>query len=478
MKAMLPVSLLYNNKMKAIITLAIICLSLRLSFFVAVKPWVPAVRDSVIVTGDAAGYHNLARSIIDHHRFSSEANGTPNAIRTPLYPLFISLFYFLFGPLPWIVLLAQTVLDSMTCLLLYATLKLVSGPKVAFYSALFYAIDPFLILFSVSLMSDILFVFLCVVAFCFITKFLREVTATGGEKEVVFAALFLGLACLVRPIVIYLPVIIALFFMLSIRRQKKRIVLLSAIFLSVFYMTIFPWCMRNYSVFHSFSLSSSEAYNLLCLNVTPMEMERRKSPNFDRVQDSLLLEADNLIRQEGLNSAALNEFQKSTYYRRLAISYIKQRPFTFIKHYSLGMVRSVTNLETSGYADWLRLRDKQNAIEMRAYTNIFDLIRDFFRTKNTGEILIGLSIGFFQVLSYLSLLIGLFLSFRKENRRMYVFLIVIASYFILVTGAGGLARFRLPAIPFYLCFVGAGFAWMLENSDRIKMLFHKFEKFK
>ena len=122
--------------------LILLCLSLRLMFFFAVGPWDSSVVERRILRGDALEYHLLAKSLVEDHRYAGQTHYQLDAIRTPGYPLFVGFVYLLFGKLPWIVLLTQIFLDSISCVLLYNIVALSISPKAAVPCAFMYAADP------------------------------------------------------------------------------------------------------------------------------------------------------------------------------------------------------------------------------------------------------------------------------------------------------------------------------------------------
>lgn len=439
-----------------------ICLLIRLLFFVAVKPWDPVVTDELVLQTDAVGYHRLAVNLLEHHRYAYD--GELDAIRTPLYPLFVSFHYAVFGPRPWIVLLSQILLNTATCILLFVMIRRLLNSKVAVYASLFFAVNPFFILYSVYLFSDILFAFLCVTAAYFFSMAILKGFGPGSYSQIFLSALFFGLAALVRPVAQYIPVFIIGILFILLRREVVKAIGLSAAFAVVFLLVISPWSIRNALNYGNFSLSTSGAYNLLILYVTPMEMEKR-GRSFDAVEEDLYQEAKSLMIQDGLVPDELNGFEKSKYWKDLAVQYMARNPIGFIKQYMLGIFRSFANLVTSGYADMLQLRNDYNEkkFDLRAHPNIFDLVRAWFTRKTGGEIFLGIVIGFYLLISYVCLSVGLFAAWNQSNRAFLFFCVVMALYFILITGTAGLARFKLPAVPFYLSFVGVGSAYIAGN---------------
>jgi hypothetical protein len=74
-------------KSKRFFALMIICLSARLLFFIAVKPWDPFVVNTIILKADALGYHKLATTVVNSHQFAYENNGMdcePRSIHSSL----------------------------------------------------------------------------------------------------------------------------------------------------------------------------------------------------------------------------------------------------------------------------------------------------------------------------------------------------------------------------------------------------------
>ena len=451
---------------KSIYILIICCITVRMILFLLVGPWnADIVKNNILQThSDEMGYNNLAISLL-HGNFS--LYGNTEALRTPLYPAFIGLFYFLFGKLIWIVLLAQIFVDSLSCLVLFLAIKELINPSVGFYSALFYVLNPFLMMRSVTLMSDTLFIFFCILFYYFFIK----VFLLRSTKYVILSALFLGLATLTRPISIYLPLLIILFFVLIHKRDFKKAIKLSIFFCLVFLLSLSPWIIRNYLAFNEIFFSTSGSYNLLMLYVVPMEVERRNQPTAV-VENILKDEVDSLIISKGLNPSNLNNYQKENYFKEIAINYIKKSPFTFVKYHVLGITHTIIGLGTREFATLLNIHTSQKIFNIQGENNIFKLIAQFFKQKTIGEIVLGLFFGIYLFVGYLLLLIGVY-SIKKYNHKSFlIFSLIIAAYFLILTGAAGQARFRLPSIPFYICFVGIGFynfTLILKNRKNISL---------
>ena len=447
----------------AVVVLASVCLAARLLLFLAVRPWDEAVEKTIILRSDAAGYHQLATNLVEHHQFAQQPDGEPETLRTPLYPLFVAGVYRAFGAAPWIVLLLQTLLDALTCLLLFFAIRNIAGGSAAWFAALFHALDPFLVFYCVALMSETLFVLFCVIALYLLSIALERRFAAGCLPRVAGAALALGLAALVRPIATYLFAPILFFFVWTLRADPRKAWKASATFAAVFLVTLSPWLARNFANAGSVSLSTSGAYNLLVLNVGPMEMERTGQP-MSVVREALLDEAARLMLADGVATTGANGFVEARYQARLAKQRILERPLSFLKFYALGIFTSFSNLETRGYADVLGLRGvDEDRFDLRAHPNPLEMIRAALAHKSAGELVLGGLSASFLLISYTCLVAGLWAARALPSgaaRSFYLLCGILAAYFILLTGAAGLARFKVAATPFLEALAGAGAAWL------------------
>ena len=443
---------------KAFLVVFLLCFLIRLFFFLAVKPWIPQVVDQAIIQADAREYHQLAINLVEHREFAS--NGQQCAIRTPIYPLFVALHYAILGRHPWVVLLTQVFMSTASCVLLYLMARRFLSDQAALFACILFALDPFFILYSVFLFSDILFVFFCLVAAYFFSVAISKEFGGNTTVYVLISAVFFGLATLTKPLLQYIPFAIIGFLLICLKSGLNRAVKLSLVFAAGFLVTISPWLIRNAVTFGAFSLSTSGAYNLLILYVTPMEMERREQP-YTIVEENLYQEAKELMKQEGLIPDQLHDFEKAKYWKRVALQYVAKYPFLFVKQYTLGIFRSFTNLVTRGYADLLQLRS--TPFNIRANPNVFNLLKQWLNQKTKSEILLGVFIGLYLLISYICLILGLFIGWYNHGKVYLSFCLIMVLYFMLITGTAGLARFKMPAIPFYLNFAGIGLAFIVAK---------------
>ncbi len=435
----------------------ILCFAVRLLLFIGAKPWTPPVRDNILLQADGREYSEIAISLLRNGDFSAKEEF--KGLRTPAYPFYVAMIYGIFGPHPWIVLLTHVFIDTLSCWLLFLALRRLFGAKAALFAALFYAFDPFLIYHCSTLFCDTFFVFVLVAFFYFFSRLLTGDPSSVSTRDIVASAVVLGIATLTKPITLYLPALIFLTFLFIHRRQVLRPF---ALFLIVFIATLSPWLIRNYIRFDHLSLSNSGDYNTLAVYVSHMEMDRRHSATLYPVIDELLAEGDSLIRRDGYDPDTINPFEKAAYYRRLSMGYIKRYPMLFARHVVLGVFHEMFGLGTKGYSDLLHLGSVTESFTMFAHSNVVDLLRAFFREKTWGEILVGAFIAVYLAISYSCALWGVVVAFHT-HRAFTIFCVLTVAYFIVLSGAGGWTRYKLPAIPFYLGFAGLGLEKILSR---------------
>ena len=149
---------------------------------------------------DSSAYTDLAGAIAAGDGYSRDGGATPFALRVPGYPFYLSLSLYLFDNF-WPALIGQIILASLIPFFLFRiALLLEFTPRIAFFASLFSALEPHLIIYSITFMSDVLFTFILLLSFLFFFKFFK-----GGRF--LFLALsggLLGLSAYVRELSLYL----------------------------------------------------------------------------------------------------------------------------------------------------------------------------------------------------------------------------------------------------------------------------------
>lgn len=464
-----------NRKLLIIFLLAIILRASMLIISIHANGFDNFINNIVLAPGnDPYTYHQLANNIIQYNSFTYQPGLPPVSLRTPGYPLFIAISYSLFGANPLIVLLIQIVLDSLVVIIIYKIANLFLSHSISIIAALLYSLEPHAAIFSLSMYSDTIFVFTMTLFSYFFIKF----SVSRKVSYLILSSFTLGVANLIKPSGMFIPLIVIIIIFLIYKKTPKNFIVKSLTFIIVFSLTITPWILRNYIHFNKIFLSTAGEYNLLVLNIAPVKMNKLKIQQDDAIFQ-LLAEADSLMIIDGkkpmFDKKPSNyweeltlqyDFNKAYYWKKLAIYYISNHTTDFIKFYILGVFHSFANLGTGTYSVYFNLVKKENNFNIKEEENILKLLNKFIKNKSTSEIIIAFIIGVYLFFVYLSLVVGLFNLKMINPSYIRFFIILLSIYFILISGAGGLARFKLPSIPFYLLVTSVGF-------NSIKMKFKK-----
>ena len=238
----------FRKRKNPVITLALLGLLLCVSFYLR---WISAVETSVNVPlrADAGDYFMYAYNLKHKHTYSrdqaslrnKESPVKPDAVRSPGYPLFLTLFV---DGLPTEamlqrIVLFQAVLSSLTvCVSFFLFLAFLDKP-LALAAAFLTALSPHLIVANSYLLTEPLFCFL-LVGTLYGVSFLPSRPSLGLAF---FLGLLLGFGSLVRPILQYFPVFFSAFlvFHFGWRKGSK----LAGLSLLGFILSLSPWIARN-----------------------------------------------------------------------------------------------------------------------------------------------------------------------------------------------------------------------------------------
>lgn len=439
-----------------------LALALRFVFFLQLRPWQPEVVKNTVLQFDAIEYDALGKAISQQGHFSLREDGAPDPLRTPIYPLVVAGFYKLCGPLAWPVLLFQILLDALVPLLLFLLMRPYFSFRAAFTGALLYAVDPFLLYYANTLLSDSLFVFSLVLA----TFVLSRAFTPGGQnirfRFLCAAGLLFGLSALVKPVAVYLVLFMAPGIFITLYGQKDAAKAAFS-FTVAFMLALAPWVARNELVFGSPMLSTSASLNFLVLNVTPVIAEKDHLDS-RTAYTRLLHEADSLASLDGKQSALLNDFEKTKYWKQTALHYIRQNPGLYSKYYANGILHLYSNLETKAIASALSHQTNRSDIEMGKFSNPLTLLAEWFKVKPPGEIVFGIALACYLLFLYGCSLAGYIQYNMNGMRRFRGFIGGMLLYFTVLTGVAGAARFRLPLLPFLFILAGIGIDVLLKRN--------------
>jgi hypothetical protein len=200
---------------------------------------------------------------------------------------------------------------------------------------------------------------------------------------------------------------------------------------------------------------------LLVLQAAPVEADLR-GITVGAAAESLVHESVMLrVREHG--PEPVDAFTESRYWKRVAVERLRAHPALAIKHFLMGVGFSFVNVGTAGLADILRFHSSGQTVVVHEARSFAGLAHAWITRKSPAQISVGLGIGAYLACVYVLAMFGAWLLFRAGRLgRWECFCMLMVAYFVLVAGAAGEARFRLPAVPFYVGFVGVGIVAIVD----------------
>ena len=206
---------------------------------------------------DQDGYRRLGQVLATtgkFTRFPDSPTFVPEVLRTPLYPAFVAVIYKVFGIHQLPVALAQTVIFTLICVVVYAAARRVAPEPVAVAAVALTALFPPIPYFGALVMTEVWTTMLFTVSMWLTLSALTD----RGVRRFAWLGVLLALATLSRPVFVLFPFALAavglvLFPLFRVRvrpRLAQWIVMLAA-----FALTMSPWFAYNYVTLGKFTLS-------------------------------------------------------------------------------------------------------------------------------------------------------------------------------------------------------------------------------
>jgi 4-amino-4-deoxy-L-arabinose transferase-like glycosyltransferase len=189
---------------------------------------------------DGGHYREIAAYLSDGLGFADRHG--PTSFRPPLYPAFLALVSGAAGPGLTTARLAQCLLGSAACLLLYAFAARYFGERAGFLSGLVSACYPLLVYLPCRFLSENLMVFLLPAGLILLHAGARDPSWSKSAA----AGMVFGLAALTRPMMLAAPIFLLPWFFLGRPRWPLRH---TTGFFLVFMLTVLPWTARNYALY-------------------------------------------------------------------------------------------------------------------------------------------------------------------------------------------------------------------------------------
>jgi hypothetical protein len=318
-----------------VIAAAVVRLALLAFLLVRIGP-------GALLHADTSSYLIPGRNLLLHGSFM--ADGAPDLMRPPGYPIFLAITSLAGVPAAAV---ANVILSVFSVILVWRLGRMVfDDPKIALGAAWIFAFEPASVSLATTLLSETLFLLFLLLSLERMTVFLRELHLPA----LAVAGLWLAAAIFVRPVSYYLPFALAggLFLVLARvpgLRWKAPAVLLIGVLPWLGAWQVRNWLETGYSGFSSIS-----EVNLYYLSAATMTAKLDHRPVRDVVAEFGFIDFTNNSGQVYLQPAYLaqhpeqaswNQAQRLAYLHSNAVHIILAHPYVYLRMCFPEMLKTV-----------------------------------------------------------------------------------------------------------------------------------------
>ncbi|GJM23741.1 MAG: hypothetical protein DHS20C16_01560 [Phycisphaerae bacterium] len=368
----------------------------------------------------------------------------------PFYAVFVAAIFSISGHSVLAVKFAQTVLGTLTVLMVYWIARSWFNQKAGLIAAAYCAVYPNLIAFTHYLWTETLFTFLILLAIGFLTT--RE--GLPSRKRCVAAGCTLAIASLTRAAILYFAPFLLAWLVVSHARDRSRAIGRSALVGLALLAILAPWIVRNYQVHDALVLVDTNGpYNVWRGNAGKKTFKRRPhepSFSYDAPFQSIPLLPVRENREPELIELARKQHNVK-WPTDLQVTETASKE-------AIKSIRS--DLSYFAYAGCIKLIDMWNPTSF--------LIRHF-RLGRYGPVnpTIRRTIEWSAIITYVCAMLFAFpgLLLHLRNRHTWLIVMMVGYFCAIHAIAFGLTRFRLPLMPFIIMLAAAGIAAMFASNE-------------
>ncbi|MBX4200289.1 glycosyltransferase family 39 protein [Candidatus Parcubacteria bacterium] len=379
---------------------------------------------------DSPEFVKLGHNLATEGRFTLDGT-TPETFRTIGYPLILAFMEKTLGSSVATIFL-QIILSGGIFFLIWNIGRNFLTENWAIAAALVFGLSPSAIFHSVVLLSEIPFIFF------FLFSINLIFFAHDRRREIFLGGIALGIATLIRPISLYLPLIFAIFLTFKYWKLGKKFIA-SRLLLMVlgFILVIFPYYVRNYKETGVWGISSITTYNLARYNIREFLAEKfgtgsPESLNYNKAIDSIPVER--LRTLEGVRDLIPIY---SPVLKSHLVSYAVFHVVETLKFFFSSNIRYLgTQIQIGAVQKFLGLNSSSPDLlhELRA-GHILEALKAL-----KDQALITLD----RLLTVVIILLATGTIFIKKNRYNIFLLLSLIAYFAVLTGPVSIPRYRLP----------------------------------
>jgi 4-amino-4-deoxy-L-arabinose transferase-like glycosyltransferase len=422
--------------------------ALPLAALAVTRPQPPLVRES-----DSTGYIQVAEELVEAGSFSRK--GRPEIARTPGYVLFL-VSGVLIGRIDSTTIALQVVFGCLTVYLTYRLALLVfEHHSFATTAAVLCACEPLSVLYTSKLLSETVFTCAITAMVLLLVGYVRS----GRWNDLIGSAVALAAAIYIRPIALYLPVVLMLLLLTGLWRwttSRRRLVGQAAAFLVVTAGMPAAWAARNCVVAGFMGFSAMADVNLYYWQAAGVEAARQGRGLAEIQSEWGQFDADVFYRRHP-EARDWTQVQQFAFYRREAWRILREAPGTALAVHLAGIRSTLFDAGTQAFRDYFRIADPPVEGQPPGPNAFWGRLRRGLATKPLA-VLLHLVLQAIVVI-YLALATCGWLTSGHWRRLDVAVLAVTIGYLLILSGGpAGYHRFRLPLVPLISVLAAAG--WM------------------
>ena len=364
-------------------------------------------------------------------------SGIYETSRPPGYPLILGLGYLL-GSVEVVTIMIQIVVTTIAIYYVYKVSLLIYESKTfALISASLLSIEPMSMIFSSGLLltESLLMSFIIFFTYNFLL-FLKS----RELKYLLFFTFFSIVALYIKPVMLFLPLIMGVY--LFFKRVEFKFIFL---FLSLFYLSASIWMIRNSEVCGEYRFSTISTTNI---SYNALEVLNQKY----KIDIRAFLDKD---IKDGQLKKDIELFKNRKYFTIFIDNF-----FISAKVYLKGFFATIFGVGASDYFNAFGI-DYNNSKLIKGMNNginsLFGVI-----IENKTALFLNAFLFVQLMLTYYFFIRG-FKSFPQKEA-LVVFCLLIAYFILISGGVFGYSRFRIPVMPFIEIIVGWGIFNTIKKS--------------
>jgi 4-amino-4-deoxy-L-arabinose transferase-like glycosyltransferase len=418
---------------------------------------------SGLIHGESTSYIGISYNI--YISFKYYYHGSPEIIRTPVYPFILAISRWIGSEIMFTILL-QIFLSSLSVLIIYKIiLNIYKKDNYAILGSLLYSIEPFSVIYSCQLVTETTFTFLFILSIYYLTKYFQSFSMS----DIIFSGLFLALSAYTRPVALYLPFIIfmvVLAYYIFTMHYTKKLVLHLFIFLFVSMFALLPWLIRNGLVANYWKFCALQDLVWYFFKA-PAVLSVKNHVPFPEMQKRM--------GWGDFSNYFIDHPEQKTWTQAEVLKYMgkegKRIFFHNLRYYPRIYFKGLALLILDpGSADLLKVINKYPKVGGRSVQIMnTGFIKGIHSLAIENKLLFSLSLimGILLICYYLLFALGVFVNLKNRNVIEFIFIGIIIYLIFVSSGEFAIGRYRHPIMPFVIIFASQGFVWIRNKIKKV-----------